>query len=358
VELRRFVLDWLRVHPGTGGIGPCGTHSSRDLDAEHADFCRQVLNTVVASSGSLAQPYLEGRGLHANWPVDLVGYIADDERPGEGAIIGVITDAHGVPAGIQLGYLDSYGRKHEVNGTDRRTYFIDRQTPGLRFHVVPTALDPAAPLFVTEGLENALSLAVAYPAAEIIGLPGIGRMRRLPPFVGRDVVVFRDGDAPEAPASRALMVGVDHLLIGGSASVKITDTPLEADANSVLQDGGIAAIHMIVDGATSAELSPKGIVRKLAALHEFDYQLVRRQHAKTLGIKYSALDHQVALERARHRGNSRYKSVVLRTYQGETGNRRATPRLSIGPIISNSIGCRLEPRRTPSNWPGQDLLDA
>jgi putative DNA primase/helicase len=260
-----------------------------------------VLNGMVPISGTLAERYLESRGIHGDWPVSLVGYVADDDRPGAGAIVAVLTSQHGIPVGAQLGYLDALGRKVEVGGAERRQFFTDREAPGVRFHVIPVDIDPALPVFITEGLENALGVAMAYPMAEVIGLPGIGRMRRLPLFPDRDVTVFRDGDAADAAATRALMAGVDHLLIGG-ARVKVTITPPDADANSVLQDGGVHAIRAIVDGAAEATLSPKGIVQKLAAMPEFDYQLVRRQHAKALGIRQSALDDQVHRERARRRG--------------------------------------------------------
>jgi hypothetical protein len=197
VELRRFVLEWLRTHPGAGGVVGVDRSdaASAERDVQHAALVRQVLDDMVPISGTLAENYLNGRGISADWPSNLVGFVTDDERPGEGAIVAVIADTHGIPAGIQLGHLDVLGRKTEVGGTERHQYFIDRKAPGMRFHLFPAAVDHAAPLFVCEGIENALSLVMAFPAAEIIGLPGIGRMRHLPPLVGRDVLVFRDGDA-------------------------------------------------------------------------------------------------------------------------------------------------------------------
>jgi hypothetical protein len=297
VELRRFALEWLRTHPGMGSGG------QRTELPDHSTLVRQILNDMVPIAGTLAEHNLKRRGIHTDWPVSLAGFVRDDDHPGEGALVGVIVDAHGIPAGVQLGYLDVAGRKMEVGGTERRQFFLNREALGLRFHVSPLDIDPALPVFITEGLENALSLAMAYPMAEIIGLPGIGRMRRLPPFVDRDVVVFRDGDAPGAPASRSLLTGVDALLIGG-AQVKVTNTPPDADANSILQEGGIDAIRAVVDGAVEAALSPKGIVEKLAGLKDLDYELSRKTHARTLGIRPSALDDMVTRARARRRGEA------------------------------------------------------
>src|SRR6185437_5932730 len=114
---------------------------------------------------------------------------------------------------------------------------------------------------------------------------------------------FRDGDAADAAASRALLTGIDHLLIGG-AKVKVTNTPTGEDANSLLQAGGINAIRATVDGDAEATLSPKGIVEKLAGLKGLDYELSRKAHARTLGIRTSSLDDMVNRARARRRGEA------------------------------------------------------
>jgi hypothetical protein len=301
VEVRQLAVSWLRAHPSNGSGGTFSNDSSRNLDAEHTALCKQVLNDMVPNSGTLAETYLRSRGIAGDWSTGLIGYVTDDDRPGEGAIIGVITDAKGAIVGIQIGYIDAAGHKVEVGGAQRRQFLIDREAAGLRFHLAPAHVDPALPLFITEGLENALSMALAYPAAESIGLPGVGRMRRLPPFAGRDVVVFRDGDPPNSDGSRSLIKGIDALLIGG-AKVRVTDTPPEADANSVLQEGGIAAIHALVDAATPAALSPKGNIQQAAALPQIDYEMERRKRAKALGMRTAAFDAQVERERARRRG--------------------------------------------------------
>jgi putative DNA primase/helicase len=301
-EVRQKALAWLHTHTGVGS-GDGNTDSrARDRDAEHADFSRVVLNAMEPVKGTPAALYLETRGLGADWPLSLLGYVADDERPDEGAIVGVISNANGAPVGVQLGYLDALGRKLPIGGTARRQFLVDRQSLGLGFHIVPAQSGPALPLLICEGLENALSLALAYPAAAIVGLPGIGRMRRLPPFRGRDIVVFRDGDAADSPASRALAAGLDHLQLTG-AQVRVTNTPDGADANSVLQEGGPDAVKALVEAAVPAELSPKGIIHQAASLPEVDYEMQRQKCAKALGIRVSAFDRQVLLERARRRGD-------------------------------------------------------
>jgi hypothetical protein len=304
-ELRSLALTWLRDHPGLGTATAPAPTTRQELDraARHAAVVRQVLGVIAPCPGNSAEANLTSRGLSADWPVSLIGYVPDDERPGCGALVAVMTDANGVPGGIQLGYVDAAGQKVEVGGTFRRQFLIDDEAKGLRFHIAPLELDPALPLLMTEGIENALSLALAFPRAEIFGLPGIGRLRQIANVKGRDIVVFADGDAPDSGAARALRNGVDHLLLGGAATVKVTNTPLEEDANSLLQKAGIAALQALVEAATAVTLSPKGVIKHLAALTELDYQLARREHAKGLGMKLGALDDLVLRERARRRGD-------------------------------------------------------
>jgi Toprim domain len=216
----------------------------------------------------------------------------------------VIADVHGTPTGIQLGYLDPTGHKVEIAGAERRQYLADHTASGLAFRVVPTSVDPTLPIFIAEGLEDALTLATVYPEAKVIGLPGIGRMRRLPFFRGCEIVVFRDGDSPESSVTRkSLPAGIDHLLIGG-AKVKVTDTPEGADANSILQKDGVDAIRALVESATPAVLSRDGVIQQCAALPRREYQFARRQRATELGIRLSALDFEVQLERHRRHGEA------------------------------------------------------
>jgi hypothetical protein len=90
---------------------------------------------------------------------------------------------------------------------------------------------------ITEGIENALSIARAFPHAAVLGLPGIGRLRHVPPIKG-DVIILRDGDEPGSPADKSLIRGIDHLLLTGTKTVRVTETPPGEDANSILQSGG------------------------------------------------------------------------------------------------------------------------
>jgi hypothetical protein len=131
-------------------------------------------------------------------------------------------------------------------------------------------------------------------------LPGVGHLRRHRTSKGQRIVVFRDGDAPDSPARRALTKGLDALLLGG-AIVNVTNTPDGQDANSLLQTGGIAAIEDVLATADPAKLSPRGAVAKGANLHSIDYEAARKNLAREAGIKVTALCGFVRDERDRRR---------------------------------------------------------
>jgi hypothetical protein len=86
---------------------------------------------------------------------------------------------------------------------------------------------------------------------------------------GRKVIVVRDGDAAGSEANKGLIKGLDHLLLElGDDAVRVTETPLDADANSILTSSsdGVAQLNALIDAAVPATLSFGGKVKKLARL--------------------------------------------------------------------------------------------
>jgi hypothetical protein len=97
-------------------------------------------------------------------------------------------------------------------------------------------------------VEKAIALHMAFPGNAVLGMPGIGRIRHLPPIKG-EVLVVRDGDAPDK-STRTLLRGVDHLLLEGATSVRVTETPEGEDADSIIKkDGRRRAAHADFSGA-------------------------------------------------------------------------------------------------------------
>ena len=158
-------------------------------------------------------------------------------------------------------------------------------------------------VLVTEGLEDALSLAGLGRAMRIVGLPGIGTLAQIPVKKGERIIVVRDGDQPGSPADLGLTAGVDHLLLE-RAVVKITTTPPDQDANSILQEGGPAALQELLTDTYPGELSRDGMIAALARLERLDYDAARKGAAEKLGVRVLTLDLEVDRRRPKQQGGA------------------------------------------------------
>jgi hypothetical protein len=305
VAARRFARDWLRTHPGIGPVLPARMNEGEAdaRDRRHAQWAREVLDRMGrAVAGTAAEANLLGRGLTEPYPGGLIGHLPN-ARLGECALVGILTDEAGAPVGVQLGYLTPDGRK-SVQPPQRNIFYIEadreRRRAGL-FRVAATTpandedegLDGA--VLVCEGLEKVLAVRMAFPHAAVLGMPGIGRLRHLPPIKG-NVIVVRDGDASDSSATRSLIKGVDHLLLSG-ATVRFTNTPAGEDADSIVKTRGIEALRELIRAASKASLSPDGEVQRLATMRVIDYERERAEAAKRIGIRKSKLDTVVTTKR-------------------------------------------------------------
>ncbi len=91
---------------------------------------------------------------------------------------------------------------------------------------------------IAEGIETALSVAIACPELRVLSAVSLGNMGRLvlPPAV-RTVILCADNDGPNEGAARALQRAVDHYAAEGRI-VKIAIPPCGKDFNDVLQAAG------------------------------------------------------------------------------------------------------------------------
>jgi len=151
-----------------------------------------------------------------------------------------------------------------------------------------------ANILIGTGLEDALSLAKLGRSERIIGLPGDGALQNLTFARGTHVIVVRDGDEKESSADRAIIAGLDALLIQ-KVDVDVTPTPEGEDANSIVQKQGAEVLAALVDSASPAELSkPWGIIKYLATLDRPQYEVERARMAKHIGWRVSILDDEVS----------------------------------------------------------------
>jgi hypothetical protein len=330
--VQTFARAWLQEHLGYGAHvlqGNSNDASVSERDRRNAEWARRVLTDMVALAATPGEANLRSRDLVL--PPDDVAAYMPRARLGEGALVGILRRSDGRSLGVQLGYIDPAGAKSALP-PQRNRFMIElnplmRQDAAFRIAGKPVPVsnkgnghehaalaEPAQEqvarshadvTFFTEGLENAIALHMAMPYSNSVGYPGIGVLQQQKVKAGQKIVVFKDGDALDAPAVRNLTKGIDHLLIG-NAVVKVTNTParqsesdIKQDANSVLQAGGIAAVQAMIAGASPATLSDDGEVARLAALRragaQLEYEQGRVQVAKKLGIRrITQLDEMVA----------------------------------------------------------------
>jgi putative DNA primase/helicase len=311
-EATQWAISWLAGHAGTGSCTGAGEDASEDGDdaagarsraaaAASAARAEEVLAAAVPVEGTVGATYLASRGLEAPYPA-CVKWLPD-ARIGEGALVGVLT-ARGATVGVQLAYLDPTGCK-SLHEPVRQTFLHDREHGnGLMFQIQDGKAGNAAGrergvVLLAEGLEDGLSLRAAGCTETIRAVPGVNYIRHINAAHGQKITIVRDGDAPDSPADKGLIRGIDHLLLAG-ADVKVTATPEDEDANSILRkENGAVELNNLVDAASPAELSLAGEVVRLARMSSIEYDQHRRDIAREFRIRCDTLDKAVEAQRKR-----------------------------------------------------------
>jgi hypothetical protein len=261
-EAEQWAAAWLANHPGTGSCDAGDDDDDASQAAREANSARakEIIQAMAAAEDTVAETYLRSRDLPPPYPA-CARFLAD-ARIGESALVGLLT-AHNVVIGAQLTYLAPDGRK-SLREPVRQTFVLDRERArGAVFEV--ERLSSNARMLLVEGLEDGLSLRACGRPESIYALPGIAGLKHFPARRGHAITVVRDGDAADSAADKALVAGVDHLLLE-RADVRVTATPGGEDANGILQAKGADALNALVDGAVPATLSFAGEVKRLARL--------------------------------------------------------------------------------------------
>jgi hypothetical protein len=219
-EAEQWAAAWLASHPGTGSCDGAEDDDASQAAAQvKAIRAKEVIDAAVAADRTLAETYLRSRGIGAPLP-DCVRFLPD-ARIGEGAMVGLLT-AHDVVIGAQLTYLDPAGNK-SLREPVRQTFVLDRERARGAVFVIEK-LSSNAKMLLAEGLEDGLSLRACGRPEAIFALPGVGGLQHFPAPRGQAITVMRDGDPAGSPADKALISGVDRLLLQ-HAEVRVTVTP-------------------------------------------------------------------------------------------------------------------------------------
>ena len=284
--------------PGAGGSQTSKSETVRAL-------ARQYHSALQDPLGTPAQAYLESRALTPPYP-DCVKYLAD-ARTGEGAVVAVLTDSAGTAVALQVGYIDSRGRKSVVE-PQRRLYPLaegwsscgciripaDRsQQSGSRRN--GTGLPYVGCAAITEGLEDALSVRMALNTnvCATVGVSNIGKV--IPPE--SEVIVFRDGDEPGSLADRSLNVGLSRLFVAGRNALYVTDPGPGVDTNDWLEMSGPSGVLTLEQEASLYTPTRDNMLERAAGLDALAYDAARKKLATELGVRVSTVDQEVKQRR-------------------------------------------------------------
>jgi hypothetical protein len=295
----RFAEEWLAAHDG---IGDCGSDPD-GYSRGSVNLAEDVRARMVPIAGTDAEKYLRSPHLKPPWP-DCLGYL-HDARLGDNAAVAAFDGG----AGYQLTFLDPMGRKSTVAPLRRRYMFTPGESVSFTISSPPGGVaDTLADLIICEGIEDGLAArqALAGHHVRIIAIPGCGTLKGLNIKKATRVVIVRDGDAPGSGADIALTKGIDRLLLDG-AQVRVTPTPVDADANSILIADGPQALAELISKASPAQLSREGELERLSRMDPVDYEIERKTAAKRLleGGRVSALDREIEKSASREGGGRR-----------------------------------------------------
>jgi hypothetical protein len=313
VAARRFAAEW-GSRPGFGSFVPdkiseAAAEARAKLYARRArEAIAQMLPAEAWSSDAppVSMLNLRARGLPEPYPTGLLGHL-DNARLGECALVALLTGVDGTTLGAQFGYLTLPNGEKSLLMPERAVFYLTvdpEQRKTALFRIPPSRPRTEAEkdiledvTLLAEGVEGALAVHMAFPFVPVIGLPGIGRLRHIPP-IKNNVIVVRDGDEPGSAADKSLSRGVDHLLLTGTSTVRVTATPLGLDADKIVLAEGIDALRQLIFAAPAVALSADGEAQRLAAIHSIlTYEGERAKVAKRLGIRRSALDTAVDAKR-------------------------------------------------------------
>lgn len=216
--------------------------------ADLRPVAQRIVNGSSAIEGTPAEAYLRSRGITMDLPhtlrfarltppkIDGNGLLAANGPDPLPALVAIVTDPAGELIGLQRTYLTEDGRKALVIPT------ASDPKPKVRYslgNVVGGAiqLGPVSEtLVVTEGTEDALTLAQELPHSVWVAAGTAMLSRMVLPDAVRSVVIGADSDAPgEAAAQAAAEAFSEH-----GRSVRIMRPPAGAkDWNAALM--GVAA---------------------------------------------------------------------------------------------------------------------
>jgi hypothetical protein len=223
----------------------------RDADAEarQAKAKALFLTSEPRLAGTPAAAYLAARGIDlaalGRQPRALRyhrGLWNGESRRAWPALVAAVTDDSGAMTAVHRTWLaqDEAGQwrkaplqvaKASLGSVAGGTIRLWRGASGKSLASAP----PGETVVIAEGIETALSVAMACPELRVIASVCLGNLGRinLPPAIGT-IILAADNDLPGSPADRALKAAAARFVSMGK-TVRIARSPVGSDMNDCLQ---------------------------------------------------------------------------------------------------------------------------
>ena len=209
-------------------------------DKEKQAKLDKILSELVDIKGTPAQRYLQSRGINGA-PASQFKY-RPNRAKGGGSLVCIARDDSGAVKAVQSVYLDADG--HKAN------FAVKKRTNGFPAgHPIKIKGDPNGPILLTEGPEDALTLAQTT-RMEVWCAMGINFIAKVDNPEGRTVIVVRDNDEPGSKPDETMNKTLTSFIDRGFKNLMCARPPLSIkDSNQLLQEMGADAVVKMINEA-------------------------------------------------------------------------------------------------------------
>jgi hypothetical protein len=226
-----------------------------EIDQQKLEQIKKAYAMSTPIVGSLAERYLrEHRGIEGVLP-DSLRFIACYGRDNLPAMAAFSTNVEGTPTGMQLTYLDhSTGKKAEIDVNKRSYGSIKGSSVVIK--------EGSGRTFVAEGIETALSVAVAVPKdSKVLAVLGSSNFANIRAEKGQEIIICADNDGGKQPVLKALEKAIARIEEQGAHVAVIKPTKEGQDYNDVLIEEGREGVARYLGQAQKA-LDDKLVVKE------------------------------------------------------------------------------------------------
>lgn len=221
-------------------------------DLKAMNYAKQMVQKSLPIQGTLAEVYLKAhRGIHLPQLSSSLRFIPSIKHSNSNqhlpALLSIATNEKGETQAVQVTYLNP----ETAQKADVMPNKVQHGRMRFGAHVVvQSGVQHAKEVFVAEGVETALSLAMARPDAKVIATLSVSNMRNIKlDNKAENLVICADNDKGEAHALSLLNKAIAPLSAQAtSLNIAIPDKA-QSDFNDVLKQRGVDAVSMYLHDA-------------------------------------------------------------------------------------------------------------